>query len=340
MRRGLIAISGAVAALAACGEPADTARSRPLEPLTEAVDAERLRQDGRLVAFLDGLWPERLARDPLRTAEWPFIDPSIPLTAGQAQQRKSMIESQLTELNRKFDREGLSPEGQLNFDLFSEVSLRDIALSEAALAAEDTPARREALSRYHIGAKADETEASFSVLTAEEDVRPLHHMPAVRLTLEPPTQPLVDGPVVPVFRSQIDFLEYRAGLALYEQLKTSEQRADLLPWYRTLALADLQLHGHSFSEEEALLVFRSRTGLGEEESRQVIETIRHQPDRHLAAFTGLLVILQAEADAKARLGPRYDPEAFAAALTSEGPLPAHLLSTHLQQWIDKQEQRL
>ena len=125
-----ILLTASALALVACtGTPEVTSAPPPLE----AESADATAEDARLVAFLDEAWEEEVARSPeyqaylgRRTNQDRWDDRSF---AAQDEQR-ALQERQLAELRDRFERDDLSVEGKLNYDLFEYTLQNDLRLDD------------------------------------------------------------------------------------------------------------------------------------------------------------------------------------------------------------------
>ncbi|MEM9232758.1 MAG: DUF885 domain-containing protein [Pseudomonadota bacterium] len=100
--------------------PATPAAEAPAEPTAEEMAAMEA-EDARLAAFLDDLWEAQVARSPEYQAylgrktnydQWDNRSPEA------AAEERELYETQLASLRESFDRDKLSAEGRLNYDLF------------------------------------------------------------------------------------------------------------------------------------------------------------------------------------------------------------------------------
>jgi uncharacterized protein (DUF885 family) len=133
MRFRFLASAAAFAFLTACGGEAQEARplADPPSPEVRTAEVERASEDGRLISFLDSLWEERLALSPeyqTRLGRKTAYDQWNDRSEAADDRYAALLREQLGELRSSFDREALSREGQLNYDLFVANTENTLAL--------------------------------------------------------------------------------------------------------------------------------------------------------------------------------------------------------------------
>lgn len=124
-----------VLSLAACGDnaPRDGRPPAPLVTADVALRAQQAAEDGRLIAFLDAMWEERVALSPeyqTRLGRKTNSDQWDDRSAEAADRRRALYERQLALLREEFSPENLSPDGRLNYQLFIERTKDRIALDD------------------------------------------------------------------------------------------------------------------------------------------------------------------------------------------------------------------
>ena len=129
MIRTLVATLLAATALASC----ETAPEVPAEAPEASAEA---REDARLVAWLDAAWEERVALSPEYQAylgrktmqdRWDDRSPEA------ADRERETAERQLARLRVEFDRDALSEDGRLNYDLYAYTLEDELRLDDFRL---------------------------------------------------------------------------------------------------------------------------------------------------------------------------------------------------------------
>ncbi|WP_370335128.1 DUF885 family protein [Parvularcula marina] len=141
----LLLSAAAAALLVACSGDKE-AEDKPAAPVpaetssTQAPSAEEMaamaEEDARLATFLDAKFEEQLALSPefqtylgrkTNTDKWDER------TDEADERQRELLEAQLAEMQDSFDRDALSPEGQLNYDLFTYDTENSLALDNFRL---------------------------------------------------------------------------------------------------------------------------------------------------------------------------------------------------------------
>ena len=118
--------------LAACSQP--TAKEQPAQgtpPAAPQMSGEQL--DADLVVFLDNAWEEQLGLSPESQTYYgrkTMMDQWDERTPAAANRRRELLERQLLELTSGFQRDALSEEGKLNYDLFLYDLQQELALDD------------------------------------------------------------------------------------------------------------------------------------------------------------------------------------------------------------------
>ncbi len=130
--RTLLAAASALT-LASCAADGPVTTQEVAAETAGPVAASMRAEDARLVAFLDEAWEAQVARSPeyqaylgRKTNQDRWDDRSFEAD----DERRAQIEEQLAALRAGFDRDDLSAEGKLNYDLFEYTLENDLALDE------------------------------------------------------------------------------------------------------------------------------------------------------------------------------------------------------------------
>ncbi|NNU16355.1 DUF885 domain-containing protein [Parvularcula sp. ZS-1/3] len=144
MRRST-SLAALCALLAACGQGSVPApETTELPPPPPEFSAEMAAADARLVEMLDAFWEARVALDPeyqTRLGRKTNYDQWTPRTPEADELEAELMRRQIAVLREDINRDALSTEGQLNYDLF-------IAQSENSLALDAFRLKRYPLSQF------------------------------------------------------------------------------------------------------------------------------------------------------------------------------------------------
>ncbi|NHK27790.1 DUF885 domain-containing protein [Parvularcula flava] len=119
--------------LAACSQP--TAKEQPAQETPPAGQQQMWSEqlDADLVVFLDNAWEEQLALSPESQTYYgrkTMMDQWDERTPAAANRRRDLLERQMLELTSEFQRDALSEEGKLNYDLFLYDLQQELALDD------------------------------------------------------------------------------------------------------------------------------------------------------------------------------------------------------------------
>ena len=124
----------AATALAACGTSGVTTE-RAAPEVARDIEAAKA-EDARLIAWLDAAFEERVARSPEYQAylgRKTNMDRWDDRSFAAADRDRALTERQLAGLRAEFDRDALSVDGQLNYDLYAYTLENDLALDDFRL---------------------------------------------------------------------------------------------------------------------------------------------------------------------------------------------------------------
>lgn len=153
---------------------------------------------------------------------------------------------------------------------------------------------------------------------------------------------------VPQFRTQAGFTAYIEGWALYSELLSKEMGAYNNPysdfgrlitemWRAIRLVVDTGLHSKGWSEMQARQYFYDNSPIAE---GQVISEVRRYlvwPGQATAYKMGMLKIMELRAEAKQKLGDKFDIRGFHDAVLGGGAVPLPVLERVINDWIDSQK---
>ena len=134
------------------------------------------------------------------------------------------------------------------------------------------------------------------------------------------------------------------GWALYAETLWPELGLETDPYQRLGGLndemlramrlvVDSGLHAKGWSRDQAIAYMTAHSAMGRADVTAEVERYIAIPGQALAYKVGQLTILRKKADAKAALGPRFDPRAFHAQVLDTGALPMSVLERKIDDWI-------
>jgi uncharacterized protein (DUF885 family) len=137
------------------------------------------------------------------------------------------------------------------------------------------------------------------------------------------------------------------GWALYAESLYPELGMETDPYQRMGGLndemlramrlvVDTGLHAKGWSREQAIRYMLDNSPMPESDATAEVERYIAIPGQALAYKIGQLTILRLKAQAKAKLGARFDPRAFHAAVLDTGALPMPVLERKMGDWMGAQ----
>lgn len=171
--------------------------------------------------------------------------------------------------------------------------------------------------------------------TAYHEGSPGHHMQgSIALELED----------VPEFRTQAWFNSYSEGWALYSETLAKEMGAYEDPysdfgrltqelWRAARLVVDTGIHAQKWTEERAVNYFLENSTATD---TSIVNEVRRYfvwPGQATSYKIGMLNIQRLRADAKAKLGDKFDIREFHDKILGGGPLPEPLLAKAVNKWI-------
>ena len=102
-------------------------------------------------------------------------------------------------------------------------------------------------------------------------------------------------------------------------------------------VVDTGLHAKGWTRDQAIKYMLDNSPMPESDATAEVERYIAIPGQALAYKIGQLTILRLKADAKAKLGAKFDPRAFHAEVLDTGSLPMPVLEKKLADWIAAQQ---
>lgn len=136
------------------------------------------------------------------------------------------------------------------------------------------------------------------------------------------------------------------GWALYAETLWPELGMETDPYQRMGGLndemlramrlvVDSGLHAKGWSREQAIKYMLDNSPMPESDATAEVERYIAIPGQALAYKIGQLTILKLKAEAKAKMGAKFDPRAFHAEVLDTGALPMPVLEAKLREWMGK-----
>ena len=102
-------------------------------------------------------------------------------------------------------------------------------------------------------------------------------------------------------------------------------------------VVDTGLHAKGWTRDQAIKYMLDNSPMPESDATAEVERYIAIPGQALAYKIGQLTVLRLKAEAKAKLGAKFDPRAFHAAVLDTGSLPMPVLEKKLADWIAAQQ---
>ncbi len=137
------------------------------------------------------------------------------------------------------------------------------------------------------------------------------------------------------------------GWGLYAETLFPELGLETDPYQRMGGLSDEMLramrlvvdtgiHAKGWSREQAIKYMLDNSPMPESDATAEVERYIAIPGQALAYKIGQLTMLRLKADAKAKLGPKFDPRGFHATVLDTGALPMPVLEQKVADWVAAQ----
>lgn len=150
---------------------------------------------------------------------------------------------------------------------------------------------------------------------------------------------------LPKFRKYSGYTAYSEGwglycefipkeMGLYENPYSDYGRLAMELWRACRLVVDTGIHGKKWTREEGIAYYQNNTSGTERECVRMVERHIVMPSQATAYKIGMLKILELRADAKAKLGEKFDIREFHDVVLTSGAVPLDLLETMVNDWID------
>ncbi|MEP2027021.1 MAG: DUF885 domain-containing protein [Reichenbachiella sp.] len=149
---------------------------------------------------------------------------------------------------------------------------------------------------------------------------------------------------LPRFRKYARYTAYTEGwglycefipkeMGLYENPYSDYGRLAMELWRACRLVVDTGIHGKKWTREEGIAYYQNNTSGTERECVRMVERHIVMPSQATAYKIGMLKILELRADAKAKLGEKFDIREFHDVVLTSGPVPLELLETMVNDWV-------
>ena len=110
--------------------------------------------------------------------------------------------------------------------------------------------------------------------------------------------------------------------------------SDIADW--TIHFVDTGLHAKGWSRQDVLDFMYANSAVSETRAVSEAERFMAIPSQALAYKIGQLKIREIRDNAEARLGDKFDVQAFHTEILKDGSLPLSMLESKLSRWVDSQ----
>jgi uncharacterized protein (DUF885 family) len=152
---------------------------------------------------------------------------------------------------------------------------------------------------------------------------------------------------LPAFRRNGEYTAFVEGWALYAERLGKEigfyqdpysdyGRLENEMWRAIRLVIDTGVHEKHWSREQMVEYFHRYTAMDEPNIQTEVDRYIAWPGQALAYKLGQLEILKLRAEARAKLGDRFDIRAFHDQIVGSGPLPLDVLDSQVGAWISAQ----
>jgi uncharacterized protein (DUF885 family) len=233
-------------------------------------------------------------------------------------------------------------------ELFGHLPARDVEVVEMpAYEAADAPS-----AYYYPGTADGSRPGRFLVNTSDPRARPRYTMEALAF------HEAIPGHHLQIALAQElplpDFIRYGGGAtafvegwALYSERLADEQglysddlqRLGMLffqSWRACRLVVDTGIHALGWSRDSAVAYMLANTGLSRADIENEVDRYITWPGQALAYRLGQREITALRAEARARLGARFDLRAFHDAVLADGAVPLPVLRDNIESWIQSQ----
>jgi uncharacterized protein (DUF885 family) len=152
---------------------------------------------------------------------------------------------------------------------------------------------------------------------------------------------------LPAFRRNGEYTAFVEGWALYAERLGKEigfyqdpysdyGRLENEMWRAIRLVIDTGVHDQHWSREQMVEYFHRYTAMDEPNIQTEVDRYIAWPGQALAYKLGQLEILKLRAEAREKLGDRFDIRAFHDEVIGSGPLPLDVLDSQVEVWISSQ----
>ena len=152
---------------------------------------------------------------------------------------------------------------------------------------------------------------------------------------------------MPAFRRNGEYTAFVEGWALYAERLGKEigfyqdpysdyGRLENEMWRAIRLVIDTGVHEKHWSREQMVEYFHRYTAMDEPNIQTEVDRYIAWPGQALAYKLGQLEILKLRAEAREKLGDRFDIRAFHDEVIGSGPLPLDVLDAQVEAWISAQ----
>ncbi|WP_420582651.1 DUF885 domain-containing protein [Reichenbachiella sp.] len=149
---------------------------------------------------------------------------------------------------------------------------------------------------------------------------------------------------IPKFRKFGGYTAYTEGwglycefipkeMGLYENPYSDYGRLAMELWRACRLVVDTGIHGKKWTRDEGIAYYLNNTSGSERECVRMVERHIVMPSQATAYKIGMLKILELRADAKAKLGEKFDIREFHDVVLTSGAVPLDLLEKMVADWI-------
>lgn len=149
---------------------------------------------------------------------------------------------------------------------------------------------------------------------------------------------------IPKFRKFGGYTAYTEGwglycefipkeMGLYENPYSDYGRLAMELWRACRLVVDTGIHGKKWTREEGIAYYLNNTSGSERECVRMVERHIVMPSQATAYKIGMLRILELRAEAKTKLGEKFDIREFHDVVLTSGAVPLDLLETMIEDWV-------
>ena len=150
---------------------------------------------------------------------------------------------------------------------------------------------------------------------------------------------------MPDFRKYADFTAYIEGWGLYSERLGKDMgfyqdpysdfgRLTMELWRAIRLVVDTGIHAKKWTREQAIKYIMDNYPAGESEAVKAAERYIVMPGQATAYKVGMISILEARENAKAKLGDKFDLGEFHDVVLRSGPLPLNMMQENVTRWVE------